>query len=339
MIHSRLRPLRIINVPDASEAEAFVDLTHVNGRAIEWIGHSGLPSSPLSRLVRRPRLSRYSAAWRAVRDAQQADIIVSHLPRMTAAIEHLMGAHKHRRPHLAFSFNFTDLPVNFSLARMTHAFANVERFCVYSRYEANIYPELFNLPPSRFFRVLWAQSAPVTNHSAVIPGSPFVIAIGGEGRDYASILAAARARPDVTWLVIARPSAEFAFAPGNLHVRFNLPAPLTWGLAERAAAVVVPLRTAETCCGHITIASAQLLGLPVVTTRSQATREYVDSMPGTTIVEPGDVDGLASAAANALRNREGAQMLAARTRREAAARYDRSKWTDLVKAFIRDYVE
>lgn len=333
-----MAPIRIVNVPDVSSSEAFVDLPGIDGRPLEWIGHSGLPENALERAVRRPRLSRYRAAWQATRDARNADFVISHLPRMTAAVEHFARWRGNRRPHLAFSFNFTDLPEGNDLRRMQTAFADVERFCVYSRYEASIYPDLFNLPGNRFQPVMWGQQAPIVDTSAEIPDRPFVVAIGGEGRDYAGIIEAARARPDISWIVIARPNSLFDTAPSNVAVRFNLPAPLTWGIAARAAAVVVALRDETTCCGHITIASTQLLGLPLITTRSYATEEYVAGIPNTVVVEPSDPDMLGSAASEAIARSNADPGQSDAVRALAQERYDRTSWAKYIANFARDYV-
>lgn len=332
-----MKPLRIVNVPDVSPGDAFVDLPDVDGRPVEWLAHSGLPANAIERAVRRPRLSRYRAAWQAAGDARGADMVISHLPRMTAAVEQAARLRGGRAPHLAFSFNFTDLPVGRDLARMRRAFASVERFGVYSRHEAGLYPALFGLPADRFRAMMWGQTAPAADPSAPVPDTPFVVAIGGEGRDYASIVVAARARPDVQWLAIARPNPLFDDAPANLAVRFNLPAPLTWGIARRAAAVIVPLRSKETCCGHITIASTQLLGLPLVTTRSHATHEYVDDTPGTTVIEPGDIDALAAAAAAAVADPAPGRTAAQSARDAIRTRYDRTAWADVIADFARDF--
>ncbi len=39
--------------------------------------------------------------------------------------------------------------------------------------------------------------------------------------------------------------------------------------------MLVPLRSRQTCCGHITLVRAKLLGLPIATTHAYATDEYV----------------------------------------------------------------
>ncbi len=53
--------------------------------------------------------------------------------------------------------------------------------------------------------------------------------------------------------------------------------------------MLVPLKTRETCCGHITLVSTKLLGLPMITTRAYATREYVEGREAVLECEPGDV--------------------------------------------------
>ena len=204
-----MKPFRIVNVPDVSPGDAFVGLPSIDGRPVEWLGHSGLPANAIERAVRRPRLSRYRAAWRAAGDARRADMLISHLPLMTAAVEDAARLRGRHAPHFAFSFNFTDLPRGSRLARMRRAFAPIERFGVYSRYEATLYPELFGVPADRFHPMMWGQSAPATDLGAPVPDRPFVVAIGGEGRDGAGIAAAARARPDLDWIVVTRPSPVF----------------------------------------------------------------------------------------------------------------------------------
>ena len=328
--------VRIVNVPDISPGEPFVDLRGIPGGAVQWIGHSGLPANALERSVSRPRLSRYRAAWAATGSARRAELIISHLPRMTAAVEQFARIRRFRRPHLAFSFNFTDLPCGSALTRMKRNFAPVERFCVYSRYECQLYADLFGISADRFHSLLWGQSAPETDLSAPVPEGPFVIAIGGEGRDYAGLVTAARARPDLQWVAIARPNSALDNPPANLSVLYNLPASLTWGMAQRAAAVIVPLRSETTCCGHITIASTQLLGLPLITTRSLATEEYVVSMPGTTVIEPNDPAGLAAAAAASVADATDALTIARNSQDEAVRRYDRAAWARQIANFVQE---
>ena len=58
-------------------------------------------------------------------------------------------------------------------------------------------------------------------------------------------------------------------------------------IAVESACLVVPLRDRTTCCGHITIVSGELLGIPVISTISEATREYTEDVVA---LRPGDVE-------------------------------------------------
>lgn len=333
-----MKPIRIVNVPDVSDPADFVDLPQIDGRPVEWIGHSGMAANALERRITRPRLSRYRAAFNAARDAARSDAILSHLPLMTGAVEAMTALQRRRAPHLAFSFNFTALPAGKRLRLMTRQLRDVERFCVYSRYEIGLYADLLGIPEDRFRQVMWGQEPPVLDLSMPVPARPFVAAVGGEGRDRRAIVEAARASPDIDWVVITRPAPEFENPPANLIPHFNLPGKLTWGIASRAAAVAVPLLSETTACGHITLASAQLLGLPLITTRSLGTREYVEGFRASTLIEPNDPEALAAAARAAVADAPALRALAESERDHARDWYDRAHWANLIRDFIRDFV-
>ena len=118
-----------------------------------WRDFSGLPANMIERLVQRPRLSRYRAAWTGVATAGKSPII-SHLPRMTAAVSRAQSLQRNHSAHMAFSFNFTDMPVGADFDRLRRAFARVDQFCVFSQYEKQFYPLYFKLPEDRFIRCL-----------------------------------------------------------------------------------------------------------------------------------------------------------------------------------------
>jgi glycosyltransferase involved in cell wall biosynthesis len=329
-----MQPITIVNVADLSPREPFVDLHEYQGRPVRWIHHSGLPQNALERMVRRPRLSRYRAAAAAVRDARGAQVLISHLPRMTAALQSFARFIGKPIPHLAFSFNFTDLPRGMDKGRLRMAFESVSQFCVYSQHEVSRYAEALNLAEARFRPVSWTQEPPAVDLDVARPEAPFVAVVGGEGRDFASVIAAAKASPDLQWVVVARPNALLSNVPRNVTVHCNLPLAKTWGLASQAVAVIVPLLSEETCCGHITIATAQQLGIPLITTRSHATAEYVAGFAGTEVVEPGEAEALANAAMRVARDPHSARERALGDQAEARRRYHRSRWD----AYVRDFL-
>lgn len=329
--------LRVVNVADLSPVgEPFVELLSVDDRPLEWARYSGLPANALERALPRPRVSRYRAAWQATNAARGATVLVSHLPRMSAAVADAARLRRITTPHLAFSFNFTQLPAAAARSRFRRSLASIDQFCTYTGFEADLYAEVFAIPRARFRPVRWTQDAPVPGavHPMLLPSGPFVAAVGGEGRDFAMLIAAARALPDVPFVVIARQTPLLMDPPANMTVHFNLPYATCWGIAARAAALLVPLRDADTCCGHITLVSARMLGLPIVTTMSRGTDEYTQGFAGTTLVPAGSVEGWVAAIRTIIADPDAARAAAATDRVEAATLYDRAHWG----AYVGDFV-
>lgn len=135
--------------------------------------------------------------------------------------------------------------------------------------------------------------------------------------------------------VIALPSAALTNVPANMAVLCNIPSELCWGIALRAAAILVPLKSEQTCCGHITLVSARLLGIPLITTRSMGTVEYSEGYAGTWMVEPSDADGWIGAIRRLLTDSGEIDRAAAADAVVAAERHDRTRWAEYVADFVR----
>jgi glycosyltransferase involved in cell wall biosynthesis len=337
-----MRSLEIFDCADlSSEDHVFVALDTLNDRRIYWHRYSGLPKYAIERSIARPRLSRYRAAWScAVQAAMRGNILISHLPLMSGALEATRLVGLRLPPHLAFAFNFTDLPRGKRQRFLQKCFAGIDQFCVYSRYECDLYSSFFDLPPSRFRATLWTQQPP---RACPVPPTgrlrPFVAAVGAEGRDFSTLITTARRLPNIDFLIIVRSTARhaeaLAAAPDNVQVKFDLPAEEVWGHACNANAVLVPLQSETTCCGHITIVSAQQLGIPVVTTRSHATREYTEDWESTLVAQPRDAGQMARAIETVVDEHEHFLLAAVRDKTRAIREYDRSLWVKYVADFIR----
>ena len=211
---------------------------------------------------------------------------------MTAAVSSLQQITGDRSPHLAFAFNFTDLPTSVAKHYLTAAFRSVRRFFVFSEFERDLYQRYFDLPRDRFEYLLWAQEPPpIASTPSPYALNSYVTAVGGEGRDYATLIAAAARLPDIDFVIIARPYNLVKEVPPNVRFLTNVPIEQTWRIAADSSCMVVPLRDRTTCCGHITLVSSELLGIPVISTHSEATMAYTEDMA---LCEPGDVAALAA---------------------------------------------
>jgi len=320
---------RVTNISDLTSAGAvFVD----GPAGTVWSDFSGLPANSLERRVTKPRLSRIRAAFQGV--AQSAGHpIISHLPGMTTAVVEAQAILRNRSPHLAFSFNFTDLPVGFNRLRMTKAFARVVRFCVYSAFERKLYSDYFKIPPERFVQCLWAQRTPVVSSVPATDIKRYVCAIGGEGRDYATLIEAARKLPDLQFILVVRPHSIQCDVPSNVEVRCNVESSIAWRLAVDSILMVLPLRSEVTCCGQITLVSAEQLGIPIVTSTSHATSEYTEDC---ILYSPGDPEDLAQKISLTLSRVADLKNEAMARRKEKIQKYRRENWEGIVSDFLSD---
>lgn len=290
--------LTAINVPDLSPADdAFTQLP--TRHALRWVGLSGQPANALERGIRGVRLSRYRAAAQAALAAGKDCFVISHLPLMTAAVAHLLRIRGRHVPHLGFAFNFTKLPSGWRHAYLRNALSRVDQLTVFSSYEKTLYAEHFGIDPSRFVPVIWTQGVPpVQTEPGIDLKTPYLCAIGGEGRDFTLLIETAkRLEPGITMVIIARPHSLAGLPiPDNVTVLTNIPLARTWRIAQDSLGVLVPLVERGTCCGQITLVSAKLLGLPLATTWAYATREYVYGRAAVLECEPGDVIAYANLA-------------------------------------------
>lgn len=332
-------PLGVVNVPDISPPDD--DFTALPLRhEVRWIGLSGLPANALERRVKGLRLSRYRAALQAAMAARSGRVVISHLPLMSAAASEAMRLLRRDTPHLAFSFNFTDRPTGRRLRYFRHALSSIDQFAVYSEYEKRLYAELFGIAEDRFVPVVWTQTPPPVQADPGIDISrPYFCAIGGEGRDVELILKAARiAGRSARIVMIARPRMIAGLPlPDNVEALTDIPLARTWAIASSSLGVLVPLISEDTCCGHITMVSAKQLGLPIATTRSFATREYVEGRGSIVECEAGDAVAFAGLLERLADERVEMRSVAQTARAHELAFHDRAQWAVYVDRFLDEF--
>lgn len=302
-------------------------------RAARWVGYSGLPANAIERAVPRPRLSRYRAAlqtaWFARRHPGTA--VISHLPAMTVATDAALRLTRAQAPHLAFAFNFTDLPTGAQRNRWRAAFSRVHRFTVFSQHEVGLYSDYFQLPAVRFDATRWTQAPPAIQMPSKLPfDGHYLCAIGGEDRDYPLLARVAR-EARIPVLIIGRPGSVSEADLGP-QVRFlaNQPHALTWGYALRSRGMVLPLKSPLSRCGQITLVSAALLGIPTLAANTAGLQEYLDETAPLRY-EAGNRDELDHQMQALFENHETLRQQASERIAPSRQRYDRRHWTETVE--------
>jgi hypothetical protein len=288
--------MKIISTSDVMGADWSFLAPHSTDPALSWSTHSGLPRTALEQFVKRPHLGRYRAAWTAMQQARTTPdaLLVSHLPLMGAATNVLRRRFCPDVPQIGFSFNFTTLSTGRRRHYLTGALRGVAEYVVYSRFELDLYPAYFDMDPALFRFLPWAMEPPQPGpeNPTGLTG-PYLCAVGGEGRDYGLLARVMRDLPRITMVVIARPySVSGIDFPDNVQVFTNLPLDQTWRIAKESQGLVIPLISPDTACGHITMVGAQLLGIPLVVTRSSGVSDYVTDNETAQLVTAGNVGEL-----------------------------------------------
>lgn len=269
----------VINFSDSSSGDWNFIEKSLERDDFDWRLFRSVPSNFLERRITKPKLSRYRAALQAASSAGKTNrsVLISHLPRATLSLAVFQRLLRVRAPHLAFAFNFTDLPQGAERRAFSFGLTPVSRFTVYSTFEKEKYAGWFDLDPSRIDFIHWAMARPVPAEpqpALRIPG-PYIFAGGGEGRDYRTLVEAMRQLPDIRLVIAARPrNLEGLRLPDNVTAHSNLAHGDFWRLLDDSRFMALPLRDAETACGHITLVGAYHLGKPIVATDSRGIHDY-----------------------------------------------------------------
>ena len=287
-----LPPIRIANVsdnPDLSWAW-LCDLMgadfNIAGRRLEWSSYTMAGDGKAPRY-----LGRWRGARRLAADSARApyDLIVSHGPWISAWVEEIAGQKKRGARHLAFSFNFTDLPTGPRHWVMRRNFKNIDAFAVFTDAEQGLYADCFGIDRSKLTRAPWGVAPPLKSLQPRHIEGDYYAALGGEARDYGLLCEAARQCPDVRFVAVARPhNFDGLVAPANLEVRFNLPFEEAWGIVQHARAALVPLRSRETPCGLVTLVGGMHLGKAQIVTDAAGAADYLKDGETGLLVPAGD---------------------------------------------------
>jgi len=314
----------------------------------DWTFFSTCPRGILEKRITRPALSRYRACRELARGASSGefDLIVTHLPLVTCWTETFC---KRRRkcPHLAFAFNFTDLPRGLRLGLMRRAFNTLDRVIVFSGFERDLYSDYFRIPAGHIDVIPWRIQDPrvqrlrsaddsvakVSARSA--GGAAHISAVGSQGRDYATLLEAMRRLPHIRLMLVAgAKNLQGLNPPPNVEVRQNIPLAEAEAVIRESRFVVVPLRDGRTACGHVTIIYSMFEERAVVATDSAALAEYVIPGRNGIFVKPQDAQDLAEAIEELWSKPEEARRLGAAGREFALEHCLESQTVDYIRGLV-----
>ncbi|MHB8887112.1 MAG: glycosyltransferase family 4 protein [Methylovirgula sp.] len=198
---------------------------------------------------------------------------------------------------LGHSFNFTVLPTGIKRAVFTLALSKINRFVVFSSIERELYAKTFALPAERFDVVLWGVRPPqMDTAQARLEQGEYVCAIGGNARDYRTLVEAARQLPALRFVLVVRPeSLRGLDLPANVAVHVNLSYSAAMNVLQHSRFMVLPLISSMVPCGHVTMVAAMYLAKAFIVTASLGVRDYAREGDNALTVTAGSVDSLVAA--------------------------------------------
>lgn len=244
---------------------------------IDWETITTIQTPRLNQ-IQKPYLARYLMAFRAAWKARNVDLIVTHgepTAIWTGIFMRLLGV---KARHLAWAFTMPEYDGYGTWRKLLLRFGmkNVDRLVMFSEIETRSYPPLLGLDPDRFHMIPWSANGASIDWSAppIIQGE-YIAAIGGEGRDYATLFKAMEMIPERQLAVVASPkSLEGLTPPQNVTVYSNIPLDDAMNIAAHASFLVLPLLSETIPCGHGSIVSQFYLKRATIVTKSQAMNGY-----------------------------------------------------------------
>ncbi|PUE46369.1 hypothetical protein B9Z47_13510 [Limnohabitans sp. 2KL-1] len=245
---------------------------------LNWIHSSSQAWPYIAKLPGNTTIRRLYAAWSAVSyTCEKPSLLVSHGPRPAMYASTLAFGRLKKTPHLAFSFNFTQLPSSRRQMLMTRAFQSIDRFTVFSSMEKELYSHIFSLDPKRIDVLHWAvQPHRKSQLIKPIQDTHYLCAVGSQGRDYRVLMKVMSQLPNCRLHLVAYPENLLNLdIPENVTVHQHVSFTFAAALIAHADAMILPLIGSEVPCGHVTAVMAMHLGVPVIATDSIGLHDYL----------------------------------------------------------------
>ncbi len=280
----------IINVSDAPRSWNWLADRFTDERMV-WHACSSHVSPRNASRWRTPasRLQSALAARALLRNNSGRGVIVSHGPLSTLYSEII--AHSRDALHLAFSFNFTNLPTGTRRFLFRRYLKRVDRFVVSSTMERALYSDYFDIDPKRIDLLLWSIRPPLEEMSKQprFGSGRYICAIGSQARDYHTLIESMRHVPSIRLVLVASPdSLPQGPIPPNVTIMTNVPLADAMNVLAHSQFMVLPLRDSAVPCGHVTVVSALHMGKAVVATDSSGLHDYLNDSKSALLVPPRD---------------------------------------------------
>jgi glycosyltransferase involved in cell wall biosynthesis len=180
--------------------------------------------------------------------------------------------------HLAFSFNFTNLPTGTRRTLLRRYLKRVDRFVVASSMERKLYSDYFGIEAERIDLLLWSIKPPIDECSkqARFGSGPYICAIGSQARDYETLIESMRSLPSISLILVAsNDSLPRRPIPPNVTIMSQVPLADAMNVLAHSLFMVLPLKGSAVPCGHVTVVAALHMGKAILATDSSGLHDYL----------------------------------------------------------------
>lgn len=266
-----------------------------------WHFFHNQPRGLLEKYIQQPDLAMIRSCRQAAHCAlnSHADLLITHDPRVSFWCAFFATRLGVQAEHIAYSFNFPELPRGVKRRLMTRAFASISQFIVYSTLEKQLYSDYFGIPSERIEVSLWSAGVPEVQPEEPLEAGDYICAIGGNARDYQTLMAAMEKLPDIRLVLVVRPNnLKNLNIPPGVKVLVNLSRGQAMNILKYSRFMVLPLKGSEVPCGHVTLVLAMHLGKAFIITNSRGVSDYVFHNHNAITCEPFAPEALAEAIQN-----------------------------------------
>jgi len=140
----------------------------------------------------------------------------------------------------------------------------------------------------------WAVHTPkVDLTEQPIETGRYICALGSQGRDYATLIAAMKKLPNIKLVIVTNPdSLQGLTIPGNVKIHTDIPLARAHNILAHSAFMVLPLRDSQVPCGHVTIVSGMFFNKAMIVTNSLGVQDYIEDDKTGVFFESKNVDDL-----------------------------------------------
>jgi glycosyltransferase involved in cell wall biosynthesis len=330
--------LVVIYTPFSSDWHSLIE--DVAGTEVRWKYFSDQKKYFWQRFLRRPNFSTAIEGMRAARYAKRhnARLLVTIGPRYSFWCGLFCRLFRTTVDHYAFAFNYAELPTGWKKKLFAFGFRQLKSIRVASQTEKSLYSGYFGIPEDVIEVRLWGMNIPDVSTDPPVLNEPYVSAVGGNARDYLTLLGAARLLGTVPMVWVVRPENVAGMdLPSHVHVLRNIPYPHAMNVVAHSRLTVVPLKDSKVPCGHVTLVSGMLLKKPVVATNSAGVVDYVTDGWNGLLCEPHSATDMADKIRTLWEEPETARILGENGFRFASEHCSEQSVREDLSAILRGY--